>query len=93
VREREREREGMGWDSVFPSRPEQFSWKPREDILNQTAWRRVWARTVELNQPARVQKETERLSLHKSQRLKNSRPRLINRGWKLKSSRSWLGED
>jgi hypothetical protein len=31
--------------------------------LNQSAWRGVWARIDELNQPARVQKELEQVSL------------------------------
>ena len=52
------------WDSeaVFPGRAI-FSQKQREANLNESAWRGVWDRTVELNQPARVQKELERMSL------------------------------
>ena len=40
--------------------------------MNQSVWRGVGARTAELNQPARVQKELERVSLFssKSQKLK-----------------------
>jgi hypothetical protein len=46
--------------------------KLRKVSLNQLAWRGVWARTVELNHSARIQKELERVSLFrsKSQRLK-----------------------
>jgi hypothetical protein len=33
----------------------------REANLNLSSWREVWARTAELNQPARVQKELERV--------------------------------
>lgn len=48
------------------------SQKLREARLNQSAWRGVWTRTAELNQPTRVQKELERVSLFsiKSRRLK-----------------------
>ena len=49
---------------------EQFSEKPREARLNQSAWRVVWARTAELNQPARVQKDLERVSLFSSKSLR-----------------------
>ena len=51
---------------------EQFSQKPREARLNQSAWRGVGASTAELNEPARVQKELGRVSLFnsKSQRQK-----------------------
>ena len=45
---------------------EQFSGKPGEARLNQSAWRGVWARTAELSQT--VQKELERM------RLVNSKP-------------------
>ena len=38
---------------------EPFSKKLREARLNQAAWRGVWARTAELNQPARAQRELE----------------------------------
>ena len=73
---------------------EQFSWNPREASVNQSAWRGVWRKTTELNHPVRVQKELERVNLFssKSQRLKHSRPRLADRGWKRKPSRSRLAE-
>lgn len=64
---------------------EWFSQKLREANLSQSAWGGVWPRTAELNQPARVQKERERMSLFHSkfQRLKRSRrPRLAGGGWK-----------
>jgi hypothetical protein len=69
---------------------EQFSRKLREAGFHQSAWRRVWFRTAELNQPARVQKEPDRLSSlssksrSKSRRLKQSRSRLADGGRKLK---------
>jgi hypothetical protein len=52
------------------SQSKQFN--PREARLNQTAREGIWARRAELNQPARVQKEKERVRLFssKSQRLK-----------------------
>jgi hypothetical protein len=49
---------------------EKFSEKLREVRLNLSAWRVVWARTAELNQPARVQKELERTSLFSSKPLR-----------------------
>jgi hypothetical protein len=44
----------------------------RKARLNQSAWRRVWVRTAELNQSVRAQKELESVSLlsSESQRLK-----------------------
>ena len=56
--------------SVRPSRAIQE--KQREARLNQSAWRGVGARTAELNQPARDEKEKERVSLFGS---KSQRPK------------------
>ena len=57
-----------------PSRAVQ-SEAEREASWNQSAWRGVWPRTDELNQPGRAQKELERVSLFNSkfQRLEASR--------------------
>jgi len=38
----------------------------RSQFESVSAWRGVWARIAELNQPARVQKELERLSFFNS---------------------------
>jgi hypothetical protein len=51
--------------SVRPSRAIQ-SEAEREAKLNQSAGRGVWARTAELNQPGRAQKELGRVSLFSS---------------------------
>lgn len=80
---------GRRW-SIKEHRPlgafqaEQFRQKPREVSLNQSSWRGYWVRKAELKQQASVQKELQRLNLFssKSQRLKYSRPRLIDSGWK-----------
>ena len=60
--------------------------------LNQSAWRGVWTRTANFSQPASIQRELKRLRLCSSTslRLKLSRPRLADRGWNLKPSRSRL---
>jgi hypothetical protein len=62
--------------SMRPSRA--FQEKLAETKLNQSAGRGVCARIAELNLPARIRKELERVSLFsgKSPRLKHSRPRL-----------------
>jgi hypothetical protein len=77
------------------SEAEQSSQKSREANLNQSGWRRVWARTAELNQPGRVHKEIKRKSLFssKSLRLKHSRPRLAGDSWKLEHLGSKHVED
>ena len=61
-------------------------WISLQRSLSQSSW---------LTHPARVQKELERVSLlnSESQRLKHSRPRVAEGGWKLKPSRSALAED
>ena len=61
---------------------EQFSQKLREANLNQSTWSGVCTRIAELNQPARVQKKLERVTLFssKSQRLKHLRTRLTEIG-------------
>lgn len=69
-------------EAVFPSR------------ATQSEAKRSQFESVSLERPARVQKELERVSLSsgKSRRLKHSRPRLADRGWKLKPLRSRLAE-
>jgi hypothetical protein len=60
---------------------EQFSQKQREGNFNQSAWRGVWARTSELNQPTRVQKEVERVSLFSSKPLIQQLHLVNERDW------------
>lgn len=70
----------MSSEVVFLSRAMQS--EVREDSLSQSAWRGACARTAELNQTTRVQKELGRVRLfsNKSQRLKHSKPTLLADG-------------
>jgi hypothetical protein len=52
------------------SQADQSSDKLREARLNQSAWRRIWGRTAELNQPAKAQKKLARVSLFSSKPLR-----------------------
>jgi hypothetical protein len=85
--ERARRLEQIARVSLMPSRAIQWETQLHldglsarlETKLNQSAWRGVWARIVELNQPASIQKELERVSIYSVVSLrgwKHSRPRL-----------------
>lgn len=55
--------ENNRWPELVCDQAEQFSQKPREVSLNQSAWRISWARIAELKQPAIIQERQERVNL------------------------------